>query len=41
MDFDNKVFGETLIEFTILKFRGIKRINIFNFFPLNYYLNKT
>ncbi len=40
VDFDGKAFGETLIELAILKFRGIKRIDSLNTFPLEYYSNK-
>jgi len=41
VDFDSKASEETLIELIILKFRGIKRINSLNAFPLEYYLNKN
>jgi len=34
VDFDNKAFGETLIELIILKFRKTKKINFFNVFFL-------
>ncbi len=34
VDFDGKVFGESSTELAILKFRGIKRINSLNAFPL-------
>ncbi len=41
MDFDSKASRETLIELIIIKFRGIKRVNSLNAFPLEYYLNKN
>ena len=40
VDFDSKTFGEILIKLAILKFRKIKRIDSFDAFPLEYYLNK-
>ncbi len=40
VDFDGKAFGETPIELAILKFRGIKRIDSLNTFPLEYHSNK-
>ena len=41
IDFDSKVFGETSIELTILKFRRTKRINSLNAFPLEHHPNKN
>ncbi len=41
MDFDSKASRKTLIELAIMKFRGIKRINSLDAFPLEYYLNKN
>jgi hypothetical protein len=38
--FDGKVFGETSIELAILKFRGTKRINSLDAFPLEYHPSK-
>ena len=41
VDFDGKAFGETSVALAILKFRGIKRINTLDAFPLEYHSNKT
>lgn len=40
VDFDGKAFGETSIELAILKFRGTKRIDSLDAFPLEYHPNK-
>ncbi|KAI9726527.1 MAG: hypothetical protein M1835_003773, partial [Candelina submexicana] len=40
VDFDGKVFGETSIELAIVKFRGTKRINSLDAFPLEYHPSK-
>ena len=41
VDFDGKAFGETSIELAILKFRGTKRIDSLDAFPLEYHPNKS
>jgi len=40
VDFDGKAFGETSIELAILKFRGTKRIDSLDAFPLEYHPKK-
>lgn len=40
VDFDGKAFGETLIELAILNFRGTRRIDSLDAFPLEYHSNK-
>jgi hypothetical protein len=39
IDFDSKVCGETLVELIIKKFRGTKKIDYLNAFPLHYHPN--
>ena len=41
VDFDGKAFGETSIELAIMKFRGTKRIDSLDAFPLEYHPNKN
>ena len=41
VDFDSKASGETSIELAIIKFRGTKRINSLDAFPLEYHPNKN
>ena len=40
-DHDGKVFGEATVKIAIEKFRGAKRIDILNAFPLQYHRNST
>jgi len=40
LDFDRKVFRETLSKYTIKKFRGAKEITTLDIFPLTYYLGE-
>lgn len=40
LDYDGKVFREASINFTVVKFRGRKRISTFKAFPLQYYPDK-
>ncbi|KAI9781329.1 MAG: hypothetical protein M1835_004328 [Candelina submexicana] len=40
VNFNGKAFGETSIKIAILKFRGTKRINTLEAFPLEYHPNK-
>ncbi|KAH8751488.1 hypothetical protein BGZ57DRAFT_774900, partial [Hyaloscypha finlandica] len=40
LDFDKKVFRETLSKYTIKKFYRVKEITILEVFPLKYYLGE-
>ena len=40
-DHDGKVFGEATVKIAIEKFRGTKRIDLLNAFPLQYHCNST
>ena len=40
-DYNGKVFREAIVKIAIEKFRGAKRINLFEAFPLQYHRNAT
>ncbi len=40
LDFDGKVFGEARLALSVEKFRGVKRINLLEAFPLEYHQNQ-
>ena len=41
LDFNKKVFRETLSKYTIKKFRRAKQITTLEIFPLKYYLSES
>lgn len=41
LDFDGKVFGETSVELVIPKFRGTRKVNSLDAFPLKYHSSKN
>jgi hypothetical protein len=41
IDFNSKVYGETLVELVIKKFHGTKKIDCLDVFPLHYHPNQN